>query len=525
MSKAKWLIVFLIALGMSVPAQAIELSLGGFPSFLRTRARYINGATYVNALSDSQAESLGLEDNDDEIFFVDSTLRLTPQLVLSDSVTIRGQIDVLRNNVWGGVGTGAFGAGNGAGGGCIVGACTADDSFRGSILLGPQTFDLGDDNNNFFNVRMLHADIVLPHNLGFVRIGRQPFDWGTGLWANGGWDPASDLGFIPERFLWLKSFPIGDANLTQVFVSDIVSNNGFLFNGGGSGPSAIGVTQGAGKTFDIVAGATILNMDIAGVNTTIGGFYFPFTQQSNVVERIGLYSALLDLKTDLWRFVYEVDFQEGTLSAGTGAANDIDFQFEMLGRIELYPSWPVKMIGIEGGWSQGNDANEPGIQGNLVPFSPAYNIDQLLFKHIIPTLYNNEGSVQNAFYARVWTHVKLLDHLAWTPHVLAAWIHEQDTTSNLGAGVPLPDGSNGGALVYDDLDRFLGVEVENTLTWTVHPGVNLDLIGSFVIAGGGLNDLQEQAAAIAVGDTVDNATDIPWAVQTRLTIFIDQFLK
>lgn len=524
MSKAKWLIVFLMALGLAVPSQAIELSLGGFPSFLRTRARYINGATYVNTLSDSQAQSLGLESNDDDIFFVDTTLRLTPQLVLSDSVTIRGQIDVLRNNVWGGIGTGVFGAGNGAGNGCIVGACTADDSFRGAILLGEKTFDLGSDNNNFFNVRMLHADIVLPHNLGFVRIGRQPFDWGMGIWANGGWDPASDLGFLPERFLWLKSFPVGNANLTQVLVSDIVSNNNFLFNGGGD------IAQGNfGKTYDIIAGATILNMDIGGVNTTIGGFYFPFVQQANVASRLGLYSGLIDLKTDLWRFVYEIDFQEGELSGDLGLVGDqrdIDFQFEMAGRIEIYPSWPVKMIGIEGGWSQGDDSNEAGVQGNLVPFNPAYNIDQLLFKHIIPTLYNNEGSVQNAFYARAWTHVKLLDHLSWTPHVLAAWIHETDTNGGFN-GVPLPDGTNTGlgTIVYEDLDRFLGIEVENTLTWTVHPGVNLDLIGSVVFAGDGLNDLQEQAGALAVGDSVDSATDVPWAVQTRLTIFIDQFLK
>ena len=59
----------------------------------------------------------------------------------------------------------------------------------------------------FFNVRMLHADIVLPNNLGFVRIGRQPFDWGLGILANGGHDPHSDLGFVVDRALWLKSFP------------------------------------------------------------------------------------------------------------------------------------------------------------------------------------------------------------------------------------------------------------------------------------------------------------------------------
>ena len=68
---------------------------------------------------------------------------------------------------------------------------------------------------------MLHADIVLPNNLGFVRLGRQPFDWGLGILANGGHDPHSDLGFVVDRLLWLKSFPAGAGTFTLVLVSDV----------------------------------------------------------------------------------------------------------------------------------------------------------------------------------------------------------------------------------------------------------------------------------------------------------------
>ncbi len=40
-----------------------------------------------------------------------------------------------------------------------------------------------------------------------------------------------------------------------------------------------------------------------------------------------------------------------------------------------------------------------------------------------------------------------------------------------------------------EVDKYLGTEIEGTLSWTLHPGVNLDFIGSVVLAGDGLTDL------------------------------------
>jgi len=308
MSKAKWLVIFILALAVAVPSYAVELSLGGFPSFMRIRARTIKNGTFINAISNEDARALGLDNGNDEITIIDTTLRLTPQLILSDAVTIRAQVDVMRNNLWGGLTSNGFGASGGSG--AVTGALTADDSFRGAILLGPSAVDTGQEEQNFFNVRMLHADIVLPNGLGFIRVGRQPFDWGLGMWANGGWDPHSDLGFLPERFLWLKSWPVGSATFTQVLVSDLVASGNSLVNG-------------TGKAFDIIAGASILNGDIGGVNATLGGFYFPWFQQDNIlltttlgndptvaqftgffdVDRVGLYSVYFDLKAEKWQVV------------------------------------------------------------------------------------------------------------------------------------------------------------------------------------------------------------------------------
>jgi len=80
MNKAKWLFMFLLALSMAAPAFAVELTLGGFPSFMRTRYRLIENATFISALSSTNAQELGFNDNRDSIFFGDTTLRLTPPI-------------------------------------------------------------------------------------------------------------------------------------------------------------------------------------------------------------------------------------------------------------------------------------------------------------------------------------------------------------------------------------------------------------------------------------------------------------
>ena len=88
MIQARWLIIFFAVLGMSIPSFALDWSLGGFPSYMRTRVRVIDNAT--------------AENNGDRISFVDTTLRITPQLGLSDAVTVRAQVDVASNMIWGG---------------------------------------------------------------------------------------------------------------------------------------------------------------------------------------------------------------------------------------------------------------------------------------------------------------------------------------------------------------------------------------------------------------------------------------
>jgi len=517
MNKAKWLLLFLVAIFMAIPSYAVELSLGGFPSYMRTRARFIKDATFISSISDDQARLLGFNDADDNIMFVDTRLRLTPQLVLSDAVTIRAQVDVFDNVIWGGA-TSALLGGRST---LVNSSLTTGDRFRGALLVGANAIDRGigesfgvDDNVQFFNVRMLHADIVLPANLGFVRIGRQPFDWGLGILANGGWDPLSDLGFVLDRFLYLKSWPLGGGTFTFVFVSDKFTQGNTLVNGNGDG-------------WDGGAAAIIYNHpNVFGGNLTVGAYDFPYIHQTNFlgtdlnVDWFNLYAGLIDWKSDMLRLVGEIQGGVGKIS-GTGGA-DLDITGHNLlwaVRAEYYPGFPVKNISAEFGWAGGDDGNDPDFTGNVIVFNPAYNLDNLLFKHMIPTIYQIEGSVINAFYARAWGTVKLLDNLSFTPQVVVAW--NQETSAPLGPGT-------------QNVDRYMGTEVEGTFTVNVVPGVNLDLIGSLVISGSGLKDLLEQQAATNVNAAVEggnftpndfNAEDVAWGVQARLLIYIDQFFK
>jgi hypothetical protein len=174
----------------------------------------------------------------------------------------------------------------------------------------------------------------------------------------------------------------------------------------------------------------------------------------------------------------------------------------------------MKIVAAEFGWAKGDDLESGSIEGGIVYFNPAYNLDNLLFKNIVPNIYQVESSVYNAYYARVWGTVKLIDELSFTPQVVVAFNEE---TKNPYPGV-------------EGLDTYMGREVEGTLTWHMYPGVNLDLIGGIVFPGSSLDTLLEaQAANTLASNQIESDgvryNETPFTVQGRLMIFIDQFFK
>jgi len=112
--------------------------------------------------------------------------------------------------------------------------------------------------------------------------------------------------------------------------------------------------------------------------------------------------------------------------------------------------------------------------------------------------------------------MKLLDALYFTPQALVAWVDERDALS-LDPVTPLPK-----------VNRFLGTELEGTLTWKILDHLWFDLIGSVVIAGDGLDDLVSQRAFIEGVVPSIGAADppkAPFAIQGRFVLTLDSIIK
>jgi hypothetical protein len=538
----KYVLALVFALGLAIPSFAVELSLGGFPSFMRFRWRSIQNATYHNLLTPGVLHNISGANRDstgENINFADMTLRLTPQLVLSDAVTIRASIDVLSNAIAGGATDGLFGedSDGSESGGAVMDDIRSTDRFNGALLHGNDavTTDYGS-----FTVKFMHADINLGDR-GFVRIGRQPFDFGMGIYANGGHDPYSDLGFNIDRLLWLKGFATGMGSVTVVLVSDYISG------GGDSGTDAasndIGLFEGNGQTVDYLAAAVILNNG----GFTTGAYFFPYIEQNNMrVDLDGqsagtrvnwdmtfqLYDFYVEYKTADYRFISEIAGGYGELKADDNPDYyTVNNQYVAAARLELFNAG-VDKLAFEAGYSQGDHSNSSSssndYEGNIIRGNGAYQLDNLLFKHVIPSLYQRSGSIMNAKYLKADADIAVGNGDNLNLAVLMAWLEEKAPT---GVGVDFGQNLGNADGVAGTASSYYGTEYEATYSTNLVDGVELSFIASIIDVGDGLNDLliaaaysETSAGQNAVKSAMDTESTI-WAFQSRLLIFIDDFFK
>ncbi len=507
-------------------SHAAEIDLDAYPSYFRTRARVFNKATFQEPFTAAPRK--------DTIFFVDSTLRVSPRLTLGEGLSIVAQVDVADNIIWGGTTDQLLGGGSTL----VNSSISSSDSFRGSVLVpvynrvsyldsavapgnpshvgtnnddGVPTLNSGaavDRNNGWFNVRFLYADIDLPNNLGFVRVGRQPFDWGLGIVQNGGNDPSSDFGTMIDRLMFIKTAEISSgATVTGMLFAD-------LWTGGTE-------LRASGSAYDGVGGGVIYDKPVdeaSGLGVTLGTYIYPWIRQKNFasseyflgaggdLDRLTIYSFMLDLRRGKFRLAGEYNGAFGKISdlngyrqcVGGSQCNrvvrfdrsdnvKIKHHIAWAARLELLPEKAFDVIGGEFGWVQGDKSGEywtgdGSIDGGFLAFSPAYNVDHLLLRHVLPTIYqsannsffsNSEGGVQNTRYARFYFDFKLADWLTVKNQWLAAWTNE---TSSL-----FVDG--------ESINPFIGNEIETTFSMRLRKGVYLDFTGSAVFAGQGLKDM------------------------------------
>lgn len=477
-----------------------------FPSYYRSRVRFIKNGTF-----------LGATDSTDEIFFADSRLAIAPVVNVHDYLSVRTQFDIARNVIWGGTGDELIDD-------TLYEAPSPSDSFRGALLR-----DVTDTFSGEFLSPTEDVDLVDLRSLYFVAttpygefwVGRQPFDWGMGIVNNAGSMPDQDLGSIVDRF----EFDTALLSLIDKKWERLETN--FIIDRLKEGRSIGSFDEGDGWD----AGFVLL---YHGDNYKLGAYLFGIFQ-NNFALGEGL-TADLDpgINTSLFatytlspfRFSFEMQHIFGEINdigdpvIGFLGQDHIDITWDnisLAARTEYHTyNRYVKDVNLEFGLAKGDDASTPDkLEGNVLFFNNAFTVDNLLFKHVIPTVYAMEGSVINSFYFRTWSTMRLADSLYLTPQALLAWVDERNALS-ADLFSPMPK-----------VDRFLGTELEATLSWKIMDNMWFDLIGSLIFSGGGLDGLMAQRAFIeGASDSLDEAdpANLPFAVQGRFVITLDDII-
>jgi len=145
------------------------------------------------------------------ISFNQMRLRLEPTLKLNDFLSLQSQFDILDNVLFGTSDTQEL---------HIIAPVLGDQTLppgAGSIYMtGPHT--VGE--NGAINFRRLWADILTP--IGKFRIGRQPSNWGMGIFQNDGNELQGDFGDTADRILYAVQYDVpGTGAVTGGLLWDI----------------------------------------------------------------------------------------------------------------------------------------------------------------------------------------------------------------------------------------------------------------------------------------------------------------
>jgi len=144
------------------------------------------------------------------IAFNDMRLRLLPTLKLNDNISIHAQFDILDNVLFGTKDTRQININS-----AVVGNQSLPAGAGSFWMTGGAAGE-----NGSINVRRAWMDILTP--VGKFRIGRQPTDWGLGIFQNDGLGRQDDFGDTVDRVMWLLQYPFsGGGALTGGLLWDI----------------------------------------------------------------------------------------------------------------------------------------------------------------------------------------------------------------------------------------------------------------------------------------------------------------
>lgn len=152
------------------------------------------------------------------ILFGQQRFRIDPILKVNDNISFQGQIDLLDDVLFGSNDVTQLTTFN-----PITGTLTLPGGSGAFGVTGPSAGDIVTGNQGAINLRRLWVDILAP--IGKFRIGRQPSNWGLGIFQNDGNGMFSKFGDTFDRFLYLGKYDFNDGSaLAFAFLADFVFN-------------------------------------------------------------------------------------------------------------------------------------------------------------------------------------------------------------------------------------------------------------------------------------------------------------
>lgn len=152
------------------------------------------------------------------IFFGQQRFRIDPVLKVNDNISFQAQLDLLDDVIFGTNDVIELTAFN-----PITGTLPLQGPTGAFGVTGPEAGDIVTGGGGAINLRRLYVDILTP--IGKFRLGRQPSNWGLGIFQNDGNGMYAKFGDTFDRFLYIGKYDFSDASsLAFAVLVDFVAN-------------------------------------------------------------------------------------------------------------------------------------------------------------------------------------------------------------------------------------------------------------------------------------------------------------
>jgi len=201
-----------VLLNVAVAGQAKALSFSAH-GYYRIFLDYDHDLDLQSPSNIAQGKQLGNNRNDN-IFYGQQRFRLDPILKVNDNISFQAQVDILDDILFGQNDVESLNVFN-----PIVGTINLPGGSGAFGVTGSSSGDVVTGNRGNFQVRRLYVDLLTP--VGKFRIGRQPSNWGLGIFQNDGNGMFDKFGDTFDRFLYLGKYDFKDSSsLAFAFLAD-----------------------------------------------------------------------------------------------------------------------------------------------------------------------------------------------------------------------------------------------------------------------------------------------------------------